>query len=358
MSKRLVLTCLAASLIFTGCVSTKTYRSAVEESEARKASLAKAFSEIEGEKKEIERLEKEIADLTEARARETAALRSELDELRDKGIMTSREIQALSEADKAKAAEIEGLKAERDSLVSAAKALGARLEETAAKQAETAAEAELLRKEKESLTLAAQSLKSELSQKSSEGDYLKREVDRLKLKTGELSTEKEQELANVKETYESLIQEMKKEIEMGDIKITQAVDRLSVNLVEKILFASGESELKPEGLKIIKRVGDILKTVSDKQVRVEGHTDNVQIGAKIKKKYATNWELSTARATNVVRYLIEKVGVDRRLISAAGFAENKPVATNDTQEGKALNRRIDIVLLPLDADSVLEELKK
>lgn len=358
MRKRLVLTCLAACLVFSGCVSTKTYQSALEESEARKASLAKAFSEIEGEKKEIERLEKEIAELTEARARETGALKSELEEIRDRGIMTSREIQALSEADKAKAAEIEALKAERDGHASAAKSLGARLEEAVQKQSEAIGEAGLLRKEKESLAATAQSLKAELGQKSSESDYLKREVDRLKLKTGELSTEKEQEIANVKETYESLIQEMKKEIEMGDIKITQAVDRLSVNLVEKILFASGESELKPEGLKIIKRVGDILKNVADKQVRVEGHTDNVQIGAKIKKKYATNWELSTARATNVVRYLIEKVGVDRRQISAAGFAENKPVASNDTPEGKALNRRIDIVLLPLDADSVLRELKK
>ncbi|CAG0994780.1 partial putative lipoprotein YiaD, partial [Methylophilaceae bacterium] len=152
--------------------------------------------------------------------------------------------------------------------------------------------------------------------------------------------------------------EMKQEIDKGDIKITQALDRLSVNLVEKILFDSGEADLKPEGLKIIKRVGDILKGTSDKQIRVEGHTDNVQIGAKIRDKYPSNWELSTARATNVVRYLQDKVRINSKQLSAAGFADSKPVATNKTPEGKAQNRRIEIVLLPLDVDSVLEELKK
>lgn len=346
--KKVVCCCIATLFALTGCVGTQTHKMALDESEARRAQLENTRKELEQNKNTLaasrqeheasiqanEKLKKEMADLASAKEmeisskeKEAAALKGQLDELAKKGIMTSKateelkqEKDRLSASDKAKALEIEGLKLE---LANAIKL-----------------------KNEEIATLRQQI------------DFLNREVERLKAKTGELSAEKEKELAKVKNTYENLVKEMQKEIEMGDIKITQAVDRLSVNLVEKILFASGESELKPEGLKIIKRVGDILKTVTDKQVRVEGHTDNVQIGAKIKKKYATNWELSTARATNVVRYLIEKVGVDRRLISAAGFAENKPVATNDTQEGKALNRRIDIVLLPMDADSVLEELKK
>jgi chemotaxis protein MotB len=185
-----------------------------------------------------------------------------------------------------------------------------------------------------------------------------KEIETLKITSREVSTEKELELQKVKGTYEDLIKEMKQEIDQGDIKITQAVDRLSVNLVEKILFDSGESELKPEGLKIIKRVGDILKGVSDKQIRVEGHTDNVQIGTRMKHKYPTNWELSTARATNVIRYLQDNVGIKAKHLSAAGFADSKPVTSNRTQKGKAQNRRIEIVLLPLDVDMVLEELKK
>ena len=129
----------------------------------------------------------------------------------------------------------------------------------------------------------------ELDGSQKEREYQAREIERLKVKAGEISTEKELELQKVKGAYENLLMEMKQEIERGDIKITQAVDRLSVNLVEKILFDSGEAELKIAGLKIIKRVGDILKGVADKQIRVEGHTDNVKIGARIKMKYPSNW---------------------------------------------------------------------
>ena len=187
---------------------------------------------------------------------------------------------------------------------------------------------------------------------------MNKEIERLKLKAGELGAEKERELAGVKETYEKLLSEMEKEIEKGDIKITQALDRLSVNMVEKILFDSGKAEIKQEGLKVLDRVGAILKGITDKQIRIEGHTDNVKIGARIREKYPTNWELSTARATSVVRYLQDKVGIDPRHLSAIGYSEYKPIASNDTVEGRAQNRRMDIVLLPLDVGSVLEELKK
>lgn len=202
------------------------------------------------------------------------------------------------------------------------------------------------------------SLRASLDTRNKEGEYLAREVERLKIKSGEISSQKEKELANVKTAYENLVSELKTEIEKGDIRITQAVDRLSVNLVEKILFDSGKAEIKPEGLKVISRVGDILKKVEDRQIRVEGHTDNVRIGPKIRAQYPTNWELSTARATNVVRHLQDSVGVDPLHLSAGGYSEYRPVESNATAEGREQNRRIEIVLLPLDVDRVLEELKK
>ena len=201
-------------------------------------------------------------------------------------------------------------------------------------------------------------LKKEKEELVTKAEYLNREVERLKLKSGELSAEKEKEVAHLKETYENLMKEMKEEIDKGEIKITQAVDRLSVNMVEKILFDSGKAEVKPGGLKILNRVGTILKGVTDKQVRIEGHTDNVKIGTRIKEKYPTNWELSTARATNVVRYLQDNIGIDPKLLFAAGYSEHRPVASNETIEGRAQNRRMEIVLLPLDLSSVVEELKK
>jgi len=94
-------------------------------------------------------------------------------------------------------------------------------------------------------------------------------------------------------------------------------------------------------------VVSILKDVKDKRIQIEGHTDNVPIVSALKKRFPTNWELSTARATEVVRYLQEQGGLDPKLLSATGYAEYQPVAANDTDEGKRKNRRIEIVLLPL-----------
>jgi chemotaxis protein MotB len=117
--------------------------------------------------------------------------------------------------------------------------------------------------------------------------------------------------------------------------------------VDKILFPSGESAISPEGLKVLERIGNILKNAQGKAVRVEGHTDNVPIGGNLKSKFPTNWELSTARAVNVIRLLQEKVGMDPKRLEAAGLGEYRPVAPNDTREGRAQNRRIEIYLLPV-----------
>lgn len=162
-----------------------------------------------------------------------------------------------------------------------------------------------------------------------------------------VTTEKEQEIARLRTTYDSLVRDLKKEIEAGDIKVTQFRDLLTVNLVEKILFDSGRAEIKPRGLEILKRVGDILKGVPDKVVRIEGHTDNVPIGAALRARFPTNWELSTARATVVARFLQDKVGLDPTRLSATGYGEYRSVAPNDNEEGRAQNRRIEIILAPL-----------
>lgn len=200
-------------------------------------------------------------------------------------------------------------------------------------------------------------LKGERNDLRGKNDFLERENDRLMQKAGELSAQKEKELAEMRHTYENLVGEMEGEIASGQIKITQAMDKLSVNFVEKILFDSGKSEIKPAGMSVLKRVGDILKKVTDKQIRVEGHTDNVPIGVALQKKFSTNWELSAVRATTVVRFLDSEVGLAPAHMSAAGYSHYKSVATNDTKDGRAENRRIEIVLLPMDVDRVLDELK-
>lgn len=299
---RKLLLFLLASLLLTGCVSSRTFQETLDASQARQQRIETLSGELDAERETNTRLKEEMGAVKAAAQRQASELE----------------------------ARISGLEAQV-----------ARLTEANKSQAEDVA-----------------SLTERLSTSGKENSYLTREINRLKIKTGEISSQKERELANVKSTYEDLVRELKKEIEEGDIKITQAVDRLSVNLVEKILFDSGKAEIKPEGLRILKRVGDILKKVDDKQIRIEGHTDNVRIGPRIKSVYPTNWELSTARATNVVRYLQDSVGVDPLYLSAAGFSEYRPVESNATAEGRSQNRRIEIVLLPLNVDRVLEELKR
>ena len=160
-------------------------------------------------------------------------------------------------------------------------------------------------------------------------------------------TQKKEEIEKVDETYKALIDEMKKEIEEGNIEITNLRGVLSVNVLDKILFDSGKTVIKPDGLAVLKRVGDILKGVQDKMIVVEGHTDNVPISAALKGRFPTNWELSAARAVVVVRYLHEKVGIDPALLMASGLSEYHPVAENTSNDGKARNRRIEIILKPI-----------
>jgi len=117
-------------------------------------------------------------------------------------------------------------------------------------------------------------------------------------------------------------------------------------MFDKILFPSGKVKITPDGLKILERVGNVLKNTQDKIIRVEGHTDNVPIHSRLKIKFPTNWELSTARATNVVRFLQEKSGIEAKRLHAVGMSEYHPVASNETMAGRSQNRRIEIALLP------------
>jgi len=175
----------------------------------------------------------------------------------------------------------------------------------------------------------------------------KAEIEKeLEEKISDISKEKEDEISKLKGTYDELVSDMKQEIEQGQIKITQLADRLSVSMVDKILFPSGKINITPEGLKVLERVGKVLKNTQNKIIRVEGHTDNVPIHSRLKEKFPTNWELSTARATNVVRFLQEKTGIDPKRLHAVGLSEYHPVASNETKAGRSQNRRIEIALLP------------
>lgn len=194
-----------------------------------------------------------------------------------------------------------------------------------------------LNAEKSELTARGQTLESRV------GELSKQLADTL----AHTSKEKEAEIQHLNSAHEQLVAELQNEIQNKEIQITQLADRLSVSLVDKILFPSGEAEISPAGLKVLERVGNIIKNVQDKIIRVEGHTDNVPIHPRLQKQFPTNWELSTARATNVVRFLQEKIGIEATRLQAVGLSEYHPITSNTTAAGRGQNRRIEIALLPM-----------
>jgi chemotaxis protein MotB len=171
-------------------------------------------------------------------------------------------------------------------------------------------------------------------------------ANRLEEQIASSSKAKEQEIDRLKATYDTLMADMKTEIEQGQVTITKLADRLSVSMVDRILFPSGEADITAAGLKVLLRVGNVLKKVEKKVIRVAGHTDNVPISGRLADRFPTNWELSTARASNVVRFLQENVAIDATRLEAVGLSEFHPVAGNATVQGRSQNRRIEIALLP------------
>jgi chemotaxis protein MotB len=155
--------------------------------------------------------------------------------------------------------------------------------------------------------------------------------------------EKETELAALRGTQDELVSGLKKEIESQQVQVQRIRDQLRVDVVDELLFDSGEAELKPAGQAVLAKVGNILEKTEDRTIEVQGHTDNVPIVGALAKKYPTNWELSAARAVNVARFL-QQNGVEPARLSAAAHSEYRPRSANDSDDGRRKNRRIEILL--------------
>jgi chemotaxis protein MotB len=188
-----------------------------------------------------------------------------------------------------------------------------------------------------------------LSELKAKIDQLEKEKDDLRAAQMQLEGQvkvRDEELARLKSTYDALQDKMKKEIGSGDIRLTQAGGKLQVDFIDKILFDSGDATISKRGEEVLGRVGAVLATITDKQITVSGHTDNARITEKLQETYPTNWELSAARAINVVRFLQEKAGVPEKMINASAYGPYHPIASNNTPQGRARNRRIEILLTP------------
>ena len=195
----------------------------------------------------------------------------------------------------------------------------------------------------------------------SKSDALAKNIVELRKKNAELEGEnqvltenlihqkhlREEELDSIKKAHNNLMQEMKGEMDKGLITVTESKGKLNLDVQEKIIFDSGESEINTEGQAVLQRLIDIIKNVWDKPHRIEGHTDNIRIKGQPSKKYPTSWELAAARAIAVTRFF-QKQGIDPANLTAASYGEYSPIADNSTSEGRARNRRITITLLPTE----------
>ena len=147
-----------------------------------------------------------------------------------------------------------------------------------------------------------------------------------------------------KTRYDGLVRDLDQEVKKGQLQVRQYKDMLTVEVAEQLFFDSGRATLKESGKALLKKLGEALKGHDDKVIRVVGHTDNVPIGKAMQAQFPSNWDLSAARATTVVRFL-EGAGVPSERLLASGRGEHSPVASNDDPDGRRKNRRIEITLI-------------
>jgi chemotaxis protein MotB len=167
---------------------------------------------------------------------------------------------------------------------------------------------------------------------------LQKAQDQMKQMQADLAKSAEQKSADDK-----LLDQLKKEV--GSAEVQNAAGQITVTMVDRILFKSADATLSPEGEQVLQKFGTVLAGV-DKLIEVGGHADNQPVESAAKTQFPTNWELSAARATNVVRFLQERVGLKARRLKASGYGSSRPVASNASAAGRAKNRRIEILLLP------------
>ena len=150
-------------------------------------------------------------------------------------------------------------------------------------------------------------------------------------------------LDDTKKTIET---SLKDQIAAQEIEIVEIDDKLKVIFVDKILFDSGSVEIKPGGEELLMIMAGSLKENKEQNIVVEGHTDGVPLSAALRKRFPSNWELSTARAAAVARFFQQAGGIQPERLSARGYSFYRPVGSNKTEEGRHQNRRIEIILGP------------
>lgn len=302
---------LALTLVLlVGCVPKKRYDAALAETDQTRKELAVSEAAFQSARMAADRLEAQLASTAEERA----ALAGLTDQLQATNKAQGEQLVALSER---------------------IAALGA--SNAAQKQQKAELEAMLAR-----LKTTADTAQSEAAEARSRADALAAERERLAAEAARLAEEKAA-LQQKTAEYDALVTQMKDEIASGEVTITELSGKLTVAMSNAILFDSGATAVKPAGKAALAKVATVLAGVTDREVRVEGHTDDVPVRAGA--SYPDNWALSALRASTVVGILVAG-GVDPLNVAAVGYGEHHPAAPNDSAANRAANRRTEIVLVP------------
>ena len=164
---------------------------------------------------------------------------------------------------------------------------------------------------------------------------------------------RETELAGMQSTYDELVSDLESEVSSGQIEIEMLREGMRLNVSDEVLFASGSARLDSLGREVLEKVAGQLTGLSD-FIEVRGHSDNLPIRGALAKRFPTNWDLAAARAARVVR-LLEERGVPGDRLAVVSLGPFDPVAPNDTSANRALNRRIEIRLVPRDKPAPAEK---
>lgn len=156
---------------------------------------------------------------------------------------------------------------------------------------------------------------------------------------------KQRKLDELQKQEENLRTRLSQELKDKNVEIEQLRGQLSVRMLDKIVFRSGSADILPRGMAVLDKLAEAIKGGTD-TIRVEGHSDDAPISAKLMAKYPSNWELSAARASSVARYFENQHAIDPKRLESLGFSMYRPVTPNDTPENKQRNRRVEIVLKP------------
>jgi flagellar motor protein MotB len=186
------------------------------------------------------------------------------------------------------------------------------------------------------------SLRGEIAKGESELGQLQQRLAELQGQRAQL----ERTLAQMRSAHDAIVSDLKEQIDRKEVSVKQLEQKLTITFIDRVLFEFGKATLTAEGKASLEKVGRRLRNIQGQEIQVVGHADDIAIRPDYRYKFPSNWELSAARASTVVRYFQEKTGLDPKRMEAVGRSFYDPIATNDTPEGRAQNRRVEIAIGP------------